>query len=204
MPGCLATISLLVAVLEALLEGRRVDDVGEAVAVTILQVFEVEAVCFANVRQGEGDDLFAENVLDWTLNFAGHAKQPFRVEALQPRVRPLGGEGLGDLAVAVDVTGTLVGLVENQVLQEAYKLAALVFAQGGVSLARRERLAAVAAYHCVEIQTGAVMSVGRSRADSPERWRAPLADHAAVKLHLVEIRSNVVVLEVAVDTAHRV
>src|SRR2546427_519344 len=114
MPGRLATISLLVAVLEALLEGRRVDDVGDAVAVTMLQVFEVEADCFANVRQGEGDDL------------------------------------------------------------------------------------------CVEIQTGAVMSVGRSRADSPERWRAPLADHAAVKLHLVEIRSNVVVLEVAVDTAHRV
>src|SRR5438105_4088850 len=125
MPVSLTTISLLIAVFESLLEGRRVDDIGEAVAITVFQVFQVKAVCLANVRQRERDNLFAENVLDWALNLARNAKQPLRVESLQPCVHPLDGEVLRDLAVAVDVARKLIGLVENQVLQETYQLAAL-------------------------------------------------------------------------------
>src|SRR5260370_30209162 len=48
------------------------------------------------------------------------------------------------------------------------------------------------------------MPIRRGRADAPQRGRPPLADHTAVKLYLVKARPNIVVLEVAVDAAHRV
>ena len=57
----------MLAVLVAALVGGGVDDVGEAVAVAVLEVLQVEAVGLADVGQGVGDDSFAADVADRAL-----------------------------------------------------------------------------------------------------------------------------------------
>src|SRR5262245_31042021 len=46
------------------------------------------------------------------------------------------------------------------------------------------------------------MAVGSCRTDAPQRWRAPVLDYTAVELDLVEVRPDIVILEVAVNAAH--
>src|SRR5205085_5143690 len=62
-------------------------------------------------------------------------------------------------------------------------------------------LAAMSADDGVEAQVGAIVTVGRRRANAPQRRRAPVLDYTAVELHLVEVRADIVVLEIAVDAA---
>src|SRR5437764_15457950 len=42
----------------------RIDHVGEAVVIAILEIFQIETVCVAHVGQRKGDDLFTADVLD--------------------------------------------------------------------------------------------------------------------------------------------
>src|SRR5262249_4343244 len=134
----------------------------------------------------------------------GYAKQPLRIEPLNARVHAGNQEVLTDLAVAVDVAGNLLRLVQHQALQKSDHLAPFLPRQGEVGLARGERLTAVPADPGVGIQTGAIMAVGCRRAHAPQRRCAEVADDAAIELYLVEVRPNVVILEIAVDAPHRV
>ena len=53
------------------------------------------------------------------------------------------------------------------------------------------------------IETGSVVAIRTGRAHAPERGGLPVADDAAVELHLPETGAHVVILEVAVDAPDR-
>src|SRR5262249_42288942 len=77
-----ADYPLLLTVLETFLERRRINHIGEAVAVAVLEVRQIQRVRLTNVGQGEGDDTLVTDVFDGTFNPAGHAEQPLGVETL--------------------------------------------------------------------------------------------------------------------------
>src|SRR5579883_788067 len=151
----------------SLLKRCRIDHVREAVAVAVLEIFQVQPVGLAHVGQGERDDVLAADVLDRPLDLARHVEEPFRVETLPAGVHTLHNEMLRNAAVAVQVAGELVRLVKDQAFEEAHHLAALRFPQGGIGPARRQRLAAVTPDDAIEIETGPVMTVGCRRAHAP-------------------------------------
>src|SRR5205085_10360114 len=95
-PGLGGPSALAVAV--AALEGCRVDHVGEAVAVAVLEQLQVQAVRLAHVGQGGRDDLPALDVGHRPLDLARYLEEPLRVEALDARVHAGDHEVLADLA----------------------------------------------------------------------------------------------------------
>src|SRR5437660_149048 len=101
----IATPASVLAVLVAATQGCRIDHIGEAVFVGVLEILEVEAVGGAHVRQCVRRDLLAADVSDRALDLAGDEEEPFGVETLVAGVHACDHEVLADLAVAVDVAG---------------------------------------------------------------------------------------------------
>src|SRR5438874_507156 len=64
---------------------------------------------------------------------------------------------------------------------------------------RCQSFAAVPANDRIEVETGAVMAVGRGRTNPPKRGGTPLPNDGAIELQLVKLRSHIVILEITVD-----
>src|SRR6516164_1508898 len=161
-------MALSFAILVAFLEGGGVDHVGEAVAVAVLEIFQIEAVGLAEVGQSEGNDRFAANIGDRTFDFAGNPEEPFGIEAFGAGVHALDDKMLRDAAVAVDIASQLIGLKEDQVLQETNDLPAFALGELAISPARVERFAGVPANDGFEIEAGAVMAIRSGGAHAPQ------------------------------------
>src|SRR5262245_21422853 len=102
---------------------------------------------------------------------------------------------LADFAVAVDVAGDALRLIKHQALEELDDESAVGSAQPQIAFARIERFAAVPADYLIQGKARSVVAVGRCRAHAPKRWRSPLFDDRAVKLHLVKRLADIVILK---------